>query len=105
MIIGMTTVSSEEEANKISRTLVHEGLAACVNVLGKMKSFYKWRGKIEESIEYLLIIKTTENRKEKLLNRIKQLHSYELPEIIFLEVKDGYEEYLSWVSENVNQGS
>ncbi len=86
-------------AEKIAMALVGERLAACVNV-SQVKSYYAWEGKLAEASEELMIIKTVQEMVEPLKKRIKELHSYELPEIIVIPVKEGDEAYLRWISEN-----
>ena len=99
--IVLTTTGSEEEAHKIAHTLVERGLAACVNIVPHVESVYRWQGKIESSTECLLLIKTQAEAFENVRDTIKELHSYELPECVMLEVADGSKEYLGWISENL----
>ena len=101
-IIVFVTTGNREESEKIARTLVSEGLAACVNIVENIKSIYKWNGKIEESEENLLIIKTLKEKFEKLSSKIKEEHSYDNPEIISFEISQGSEEYLKWVKESMS---
>jgi len=100
-ILVLTTTGSEVEANKIAHALVERRLAACVNILPKIKSVYRWQEKIEESEEWLLVIKTTQATFAQLQDAIKKLHSYELPECISLAIDDGSAEYLRWIGESV----
>ena len=99
--IVLTTAGSEEEAHMIAHTLVERWLAACVNIVPHVESVYRWQGKIESSTECLLVIKTEAEAFEGVREAIKELHSYELPECVMLEVADGSKEYLSWISENL----
>lgn len=98
--IVLTTAGSAEEAGKISRALVERRLAACVNIVPQLTSVYRWQGKVEEASECLLIIKTRAATFERLRDAIKELHSYELPECIMLEITDGTRSYLDWIREN-----
>lgn len=102
--IALTTAGSEEEARKIARYLVENRIAACVNIVPRVTSVYRWQGKIEEAQEWLLVIKTTAAAFEQLRRAIAQLHSYELPECISLPVDDGSTGYLEWISESVAGG-
>ncbi len=90
-----------EEAPRIARALVEGGLAACVNVIAGVSSVYRWRGKVEESAESLLIAKTTSEAVGRLIEEVRRLHPYEVPEAISLEVSEGLPEYLRWISESV----
>lgn len=99
--IILVTCSSMEEAEKISKSLVEEKLAACVNIVSTVKSFFWWEGKIDEAEEHLLIIKTSIKKIEKLIKRVKELHSYDVPEIISLPILEGNLEYLKWIKESI----
>jgi len=100
--IVLTTAESKAQAQQIARTLVERRLAACVNVLGPMHSIYRWKGAIENAEEWLLLIKTTVTAAPRVQDAIRELHSYELPECITLEVEDGSREYLAWIAHNVD---
>lgn len=93
------TAPSEEEAVKISKTLVEEKLAGCINIVKNIRSIYSWQGKIEDESECLLIIKTKSDLYEELEKRAKELHSYSVPEIIGFKIKKGSESYLNWLNE------
>ena len=93
------TVASNEEAMHIGRTLVEEKLAACVNIINNINSIYMWKGKIEQDTEYLLIIKTTEEKSSNLIEKIRAIHSYENPECIGLKIEKGSDQYLNWINE------
>ena len=101
MRIVLTTVSSQEEARRIANVLVERRLAACVNISSKIDSIYRWKDKIEESEEFLLLIKTTATAYPHVRDAIKELHSYELPECVALPIDDGSEEYFKWIGESV----
>lgn len=99
--IVLTTAGSQEEAQKIAQALVERKLAACVNIVPRIESVYRWQDKVESASEWLLMVKTTAERFVAVRDAIKELHSYELPECVMVEVADGSEAYLSWISENV----
>jgi len=84
------------ESEEIARLLVEEKLAACVNVT-EVNSYYRWKGEFCEDREALLIIKTEKSKVDMIIERIKEVHSYELPEIIALPIVAGYDRYLAWI--------
>jgi len=96
--IVLTTCPDEACAERIARTLVEEGLAACVSILPPMRSIYKWEGKIETASEQLLVIKSATARFPAIRDRLRALHPYELPEIIAVPIADGLPEYLAWLN-------
>jgi periplasmic divalent cation tolerance protein len=102
--IVLTTAGSEEEARKIARELVERRLAACVNILPQITSIYRWKGKIEETQEWLLVVKTTVQAFGEVRQAIADLHSYEVPECICLTIEDGSPDYLQWIAESVSGG-
>lgn len=85
------------EAEKIARSLVEERLAACANIVGPVRSIYRWKGKIEDTTEHLIILKTRASQYLHLQRRVKKLHTYEVPEIIALTLATGSPPYLDWV--------
>jgi len=97
----LTTASSQEEARKLANALLERRVAACVNILPKIDSIYRWKDKVEVTQEFLLLIKTTQSAMEKLRDAIQELHSYEIPECIVLPIEDGSETYLKWIDESV----
>jgi periplasmic divalent cation tolerance protein len=99
--IVLTTAGSAEEAQKIARHIVEQRLAACVNIVPKIESVYRWQGKVESSAEWLLLIKTTVEKFPNVRTAIRELHSYDLPECIAIAVEDGSEEYLDWIADSV----
>lgn len=99
--IVFTTAGSDEEAAKIAETLVQRRLAACVNIVPRIRSVYRWQDKIESSEEWLLIVKTAESRVQEVQTLIRSLHSYELPECVVINIEDGSKEYLAWLAESV----
>jgi len=96
-IVVYVSVGSERESLTIARTLVEERLAACVNLFPQVRSIYRWEGKICDEPECYLIIKTRQRLFQTLKERIKALHSYDVPEIIALPVVDGLDSYLEWI--------
>jgi periplasmic divalent cation tolerance protein len=100
--IVLTTTGSEEDARKIARHLVERSLAACVNIVPQVTSVYRWKDKVEQSREWLLIIKTTAGAFGEVRQAIADLHSYELPECICLTIEDGAPNYLEWIAESVS---
>jgi periplasmic divalent cation tolerance protein len=95
--IVLSTAGSEQEAHKIAHTLVKRRLAACVNILPQVQSIYRWKGEIESAQEWLLLIKTRADKFPAVRDAIGELHSYEVPECIVLEIEDGSPPYLQWL--------
>lgn len=96
--VMFVTVGKAEEAEKIARTLVGEKLVACVNVVPGIQSIYWWKGEVCEDTELLLIMKTRTALVGAVRDRVKELHSYEVPEIIALPIAQGLPAYLEWVA-------
>jgi periplasmic divalent cation tolerance protein len=103
-IVVLVTCGSEEESLKIANALVEDHLAACVNLVAPIRSIYRWEGKIWDEKEWLLIIKTQKHRFEELDKKVKSLHSYSVPEIISLPIREGSLAYLNWIRENTESG-
>jgi periplasmic divalent cation tolerance protein len=97
----LSTASSREEAQTIARAIVDAQLAACVQIVGPMQSIYRWKGAVEDSEEFLLIMKTTVTAIAGLRNELTRLHSYELPECLEVPIESGLPAYLEWIGENV----
>ena len=93
------TAANEAEAGLIARTVVEERLAACANILGSIKSIYRWEGQVCEDEEVALVLKTSSARKAELVDRIKQLHSYDCPAVACLLIADGNPEFLKWIQQ------
>jgi periplasmic divalent cation tolerance protein len=100
--IVLTTLGVETDAAAIARTLVDERLAACVNVLPPMTSFYRWKGSLEQDREQQIVIKTTRAGVSALEARLRALHPYELPEFVVLEAAEASRAYGAWVAESVS---
>ena len=96
-IVVLSTCGSAEEAAKIARALVEKKLAACVNVMPAVRSFYRWKDVIEDELEVLLVIKSSRALFNDLRVEIEKLHSYEVPEVIAVPIVDGSEGYLEWL--------
>jgi periplasmic divalent cation tolerance protein len=96
-IVILVTASSEEEAKKIAQSLVEKRLAACVNIIKDVQSVFRWKGKISDEKELLLIIKTRKKLYKNVEEEIKTLHAYEVPEIIALPIISGSKDYLYWI--------
>ncbi|MBI4042536.1 MAG: divalent-cation tolerance protein CutA [Deltaproteobacteria bacterium] len=99
-VVVFSTVESPEEASMISRHLVEQGLAACVNIVPHVKSVYIWKGKLREEEEWQLVIKTQEALMDKVIAAVKRLHSYDVPELIALPIIAGNPPYLDWIKES-----
>ena len=93
----LSTVDTQQEAERIARHLVEERLAACVNLVPKITSIYRWKGVLERATEHLMIMKTAQDRLASLTQRIKELHPYEVPEVIALSIEEGDSTYLEWI--------
>jgi periplasmic divalent cation tolerance protein len=99
--VVLVTCATLEEARKMARGVVEKRLAACVNIVTHaVESFYSWEGKLENSSEYMLMMKTSEERLEDLQKEVLALHSYETPEFIVLPIVAGSEVYLKWLGDN-----
>ena len=102
-IVVFVTAPGEEEAAKIARALVEAKLAACVNIISNIRSIYTWQGNIEDDSELLLIIKTRKSLFDDLSAKVRDLHSYDLPEVIALPIVAGSKEYLKWIGESTGK--
>jgi periplasmic divalent cation tolerance protein len=100
-IVVLSTCASEEEAEKLARAVVEQGLAACVNVIPRIKSYYRWKGELESAEECLLLIKSSRERFEGLRTALEKAHSYEVPEVLALAVVEGAANYLNWLQTNL----
>lgn len=102
-LLVLTTCPGNITAKKIANELVMERLAACVQVIPGVQSFFRWVGKVDNSEELVLLIKTTTDRYQELQDRIVALHPYELPEIIAVPISGGLEGYLAWIAANTGR--
>jgi len=98
-VVVLVTAGSSEEAARIGQTLVAERLAACANVVGPIRSIYRWQGAIEDAAEHLLLLKARARDVETLDERVRALHSYEVPEVLALPIIAGSAAYLAWLAE------
>ena len=101
VIVVLTTAGTEEQADTIARGLVEAELAACVNVVCGARSTYRWQGSVTKDAELLLVVKTTSDRFEAVRAKIRELHSYELPEVIALPIVDADPAILDWIRDSV----
>ncbi len=100
-IVILSTCANAEEAETLARLLVDDRLAACVNVIPKMLSFYRWKGAVESAEEYLLVIKSSRPLFAAVRARLEAAHSYELPEVLALPIVEGSENYMTWLAANL----
>jgi periplasmic divalent cation tolerance protein len=101
-IVCFITVPNEDEAVNIARTLVEGRLAACANIVKNVRSIYSWQGAIEDDAEVLMIVKTRKDLFHKLSEKVKETHSYEVPEVIALPIVHGLKDYLNWLRESTS---
>jgi len=100
ILLALSTFPDRETAQRISNQLITEKFAACANILPAVESIYRWKGKIETGNETLVFFKLNEDRQSAFQEKLRSLHAYEVPEIIFIPVSSGLPEYLRWVAEN-----
>jgi periplasmic divalent cation tolerance protein len=100
-VVALSTVGSAEQADRLARALVERRLAACVNVVPGVVSHYRWQGELQRDEERLLVIKTRAERIEALRDALRELHPYELPELVAFEISAGSPEYLKWLDDGV----
>ena len=101
-IVVLTTADSRELAKKIAVSLVESGAAACVNLMEGIRSIYRWQGELCEEDEFLLLIKSTKDCFETIRSMIRELHSYDVPEVVALSLSGGDPDYLRWLGEQVS---
>ena len=94
-----STVGNVDDAKRIARTLVEEHLVACVNIFPSVTSVYRWKGKMEEDTECVLIAKTVDKKVEQTIQKIRSLHPYEIPDIVAVPVTSGLKEYLAYIED------
>lgn len=102
--IVLTTAANAEEARTLGRALVEEKLAACATVMPQVESIYHWQGEVERAAEALVLLKTAVQKVEALRNRLHELHAYETPEFLVVEVEQGSAAYLEWLRRSVGEG-
>lgn len=102
-IVVVTTVGTEEQAYLIAREIIARRQAACVNIIPAIRSIYRWKGKICKDGELLLIVKTLQEEFEGVASTIRELHSYELPEILSFGVSQGDQGFLDWIASSVDK--
>ena len=98
-IVVLITAANHEEAGRIAHALVDARLAGCANIVGGIRSIYRWEGRTQDDQEVLMIVKTRKHLFERLSIRVTELHSYRVPEIIAIPIVGGSEEYLTWLKE------
>jgi len=98
-IVVFITASNEDEAARIAKALVEAKLAGCVNIIKNIRSIYSWQGKVKDETEVLMIVKTQKSLFDSLMKKVKELHSYTVPEIIAMPIVKGSEDYLKWLRE------
>ena len=102
-VVVLITTPSKEEAERIARDLLSKKLAACVNIVSDVKSLFWWEEKIDEANECLLVIKTRLDQMKELIESVKQIHSYTVPEIIALPIITGNTRYLEWINQTIKK--
>ena len=100
-IIVFITASGEDEAAKIAHSIVEARLAGCVNIIRNIRSIYSWKGKVEDEAEVLMVVKTKKALFEPLADKVRELHSYTVPEIIAIPISEGSRDYLQWLNEAI----
>jgi periplasmic divalent cation tolerance protein len=101
-VVALSTVGKAEDAERIARALVERRLAACVNVVPGVASFYRWKGELWRDEEWLLVVKTRTEKLDALREALVALHPYELPELVALPIEAGHAPYLAWLDEGVS---
>jgi len=100
VLLAISTFPDAETANRVARALIAEKFAACANIIPAVHSIYRWKDKIETAGEVMVFFKTTPDRQAAFQEKLRSLHPYEVPEIIFVSVVTGLSDYLRWVIEN-----
>lgn len=100
-LLAVTTVGNDDDAEKVARALVESRVAACVNIIGPARSFYHWKGNLEDERELVLLMKTRADRFSDLEAVLQEVHPYDVPELIALPIDRASAAYLSWIDENV----
>src|SRR5881275_3545786 len=100
ILLALSTLPDGDTARRISNELVEEKFAACANILPTVESIYRWKDKIESGNETLVFFKLSEDRQSAFQDKLRSLHPYDVPEIIFVSIASGLPEYIQWVAEN-----
>ena len=103
-VVVLVTTGSEEEARSVAEHLLEKRKAACVNIVPGVNSLFRWQGKLDSAQESLLIIKTRALLLQEVIDLVKEVHSYEVPEIIALPIVGGNKDYLKWIDDEVEEG-
>ncbi len=98
--VVISTAGTEEEGARIAKSLLDRKLCACVNLVPKVRSFYRWEGAIQDDAEVLLIMKTTKEKLQRLSEHLAEIHSYDVPEVLAVAVDQGRASYLEWLEES-----
>jgi len=104
-VVVIVTVANREEAVKIVRSLLEERLIACANIVGPISSIFWWEGKIDKASEFLVFMKSHENHFDRLSEKVAEIHSYEVPEILALPIIKGSPSYLKWLGDSLQSVS
>jgi len=102
-ILIFITCANKREAKIIAKALIKNKLAACVNIVDKIESIFRWQGKIDQAKEALLIIKSKKTKLSGIIKLVRAIHSYHVPEIIALPIIAGYKPYLRWINDSIRQ--
>ncbi len=97
------TASEIEEAKKIAKSLLNERLVACANIISGMESIYWWEGSLEEDVESILLVKTRSELVDKVIDRVREIHSYQTPCVLEIQIKKGSSEYLKWLDNSLEK--
>ena len=100
ILLAISTFPDAETASRIAQTLVEEKFAACANIIPAIQSIYRWKEKIETAGEVIVFFKTTRDRQSTFEEKMRSLHPYEVPELIFIKIDSGSPDYLHWVTNN-----
>lgn len=99
-VVVLSTTPNLSEAERLGKEMVEKGLVACVNIIPQIRSIYKWKEKLHNEEEMLLVMKSRKDRTEEIIDYIRKNHSYEVPEIVSLPITSGSEKYLAWIDQN-----
>jgi periplasmic divalent cation tolerance protein len=100
-VVIFITAARKTEATRIAKALLKSKLAACVNIVDKVESFFRWQGKIDRAREYLLIVKSVKTNLAGVCRLVKSMHSYDVPEIIAVPIAGGSKTYLDWINDSI----